>query len=130
MLGEWRRASDWTHGQGTVELPRFSTTSALELRAADARPRPGFDAGRDLDALINGPGDKALGRILQRARVDVDEEGTRAAATTAVTMRTVSMPMNPFHLVFDRPFTWAIEHAPTGTLLFVGRVLNPTKRSD
>ena len=37
---------------------------------------------------------------------------------------------HPFHLIFDRPFTWAIEHAPTGTLLFVGRVLNPTERSD
>ena len=45
-------------------------------------------------------------------------------------MRTVSLPTNPFHLVFDRPFTWAIEHAPTGTQLFAGRVLNPTKRSD
>jgi serine protease inhibitor len=45
-------------------------------------------------------------------------------------MRAVSMPLDPFHLVFDRPFTWAVEHAPTGTLLFVGRVRNPTERSD
>jgi serine protease inhibitor len=44
-------------------------------------------------------------------------------------MRVVSMPLNPFHLVFDRPFTWAIEHAPTHTQLFVGRVTNPN-RSD
>ena len=45
-------------------------------------------------------------------------------------MRTVSMPLDPFHLIFDRPFTWAIEHAPTGTVLFAGRVLNPTSRRD
>src|SRR3954453_17762124 len=126
MLGEWPDV-DWALGFGTVELPRFSTTSSLQL---DELLGLRLDAGRDLDALIEGPGDKGLGRILQRARVDVDEAGTRAAATTAVTMRTVSLPVNPFHLIFDRPFTWAVEHAPTGTQLFVGRVLNPTKRSD
>jgi len=126
MLGEWHEVQ-WRQGQGVVELPRFTTTSALELTDLLGLP---LDAGRDLDQLIDGPGDKALGRILQRARVDVDEAGTRAAATTAVTMRTVSMPMDPFHLIFDRPFTWAVEHAPTGTPLFVGRVCNPTQRSD
>ena len=91
---------------------------------------PAFEPSQDFEQLITGPGDKCLNRILQRARVDVDEAGTRAAATTVATMRAVSMPMNPFHLVFDRPFTWAVEHAPTGTLLFVGRVRNPTERSD
>jgi serine protease inhibitor len=125
MLGEWHDV-EWRTGQGVVELPRFTTTSSLELSELLGLR---FDAGHDLDELIDGPGEKALGRILQRARVDVDEAGTRAAATTAVTMRTVSLPVNPFHLIFDRPFTWAIEHAPTGTVLFAGRVRNP-KRSD
>jgi len=36
----------------------------------------------------------------------------------------------PPDFVFDRPFTWAAEHAPTGTLLFAGRVRHPTERSD
>jgi serpin B len=126
MLGEWHDVQ-WRTGHGTVELPRFTTTSSFEL---DRLLGLNLDAGHDLDALIEGPGDKALGRILQRARVDVDEEGTRAAATTAATMRVVSMPLDPFHIVFDRPFTWAVEHAPTGTPLFVGRVLNPTQRRD
>jgi len=126
MLGEFHDV-EWQRGEGTVELPRFSTTSSLELDRVLGLRLP---AGHDLDELILGPGEKGFSRILQRARVDVDEEGTEAAATTVVTMRTVSMPVNPFHLVFDRPFTWAIEHAPTGTPLFVGRVLNPTQRSD
>jgi serpin B len=124
MLGEWHDVQ-WRRGQGTVELPRFSTTSSLDL---DRLLGLSMEAGHDLDELIDGPGLKGFSRIIQRARVDVDEEGTTAAATTAVTMRAVSMPMNPFHLIFDRPFTWAIEHAPTGTLLFVGRVRNPNRR--
>lgn len=126
MLGEWHDV-EWRQGQGTVELPRFTTESSLELDRLLNLPT---EPGHDLDELISGPGKKAIGRLLQRARVDVDEAGTRAAATTAVTMRAVSMPMNPFHLIFDRPFTWAIEHAPTATQLFVGRVLNPTARRD
>jgi serpin B len=125
MLGEWhevqwRRASD-----GVVQLPRFSAESSLEL---DKLLGLNLGFGEDLDALIDGPGEKGFGRIVQRARVDVDEEGTEAAATTAVTIRAVSYSP-PFHLSFDRPFTWAIEHAPTGTVLFAGRVINPN-RSD
>ena len=95
MLGEWHDV-EWELGQGTVELPRFTTEELARARRA-ARPG-GWSPAATSTQLIEGPGDKALGRILQRARVDVDEAGTRAAATTAVTMRTVSMPMNPFHL--------------------------------
>jgi serpin B len=124
--GEWRR------GYGSVALPRFSTTSSLELADAliELGLGPAFKDGADLDELIVGPGQKALQRVLQRARVDVDEEGTRAAATTAVTARAVAYIEPSFTIVFDRPFTWAVEHAPTGTPLFVGRVRNPTERSD
>jgi serpin B len=131
MLGDWHEV-EFRDGQGTVELPRFSTTAELELTDAliDLGLGPAFEFGQDLEALVTGPGDKGLSRVLQRARVDVDEAGTKAAATTAVMARAVSMPVNPFHLIFDRPFTWAVEHAPTGTLVFVGRVLNPTERSD
>ena len=121
----------WSHGQGTVELPRFSTTSSLDLGEALVALGlgPAFVPGRELEHLVSGPGKKALGRVLQRARVDVDEQGTTAAATTAVTVRTVSLRQEAFHITFDRPFTWAVEHAPTGTQLFVGRVRNPTERS-
>jgi serpin B len=113
----------WSEGYGIVELPRFTTTSSLDLAAHLIALGLGaaFEPGTDLDELIEGPGRKALGRVVQRARVDVDEQGTRAAATTAVTARTVAFRQPAFHLVFDRPFTWAVEHAPTGAILFCGR---------
>jgi serine protease inhibitor len=126
MLGEWRPI-EWREGYGTVELPRFTTASTLDIARALGLS---FEAGRDLDELIDGPGEKWLNRVVQRARVDVDEEGTRAAATTAGIMAGVAYREPTFHIVFDRPFTWAVEHAPTGTLLFVGRVTNPTERSE
>ena len=39
-------------------------------------------------------------------------------------------PPPPFHLIFDRPFLWAVEHRATGIPLFVGRVRKPRERSD
>jgi serine protease inhibitor len=124
--------ASWSRGYGIVELPRFSRTSSNELAGTLAALGlgPAFEPGTDLDELISGPGRKALGRVVQRARVDVDDAGTRAAATTAVTARTVAFRPPEFHITFDRPFTWAVEHAPSGTILFCGRVLNPKERSD
>jgi serine protease inhibitor len=45
-------------------------------------------------------------------------------------MRVSARRQDPFHIVFDRPFSWAVEHAQSGATLFAGRVLNPTERSD
>jgi serpin B len=74
------------------------------------------------------PNDTALGRVLQNARLEVDEAGTRAAAATAITAVRVSAALDPpFELVADRPFTWAIEDPASATLLFVGVVDDPTE---
>src|SRR5262249_28907531 len=88
-----------------------------------------FEPGPDLAGLFAGPPeDTALGRVLQNARLEVDEEGTRAAAATAVTAVRVSAAVDPpFQLVADRPFTWAIQDTTSGTLLFVGVVDDPTE---
>jgi serine protease inhibitor len=121
--------------EGTIELPRFSAQFGVELTGplVELGLGPAFEPGGDLEALFTGPGAKSLDQVFQRARADVDERGTRAAAVTVVTARAVSFNPNeppPFHIVFDRPFLWAVEHRPTGALLFVGRVHTPVERSD
>jgi serine protease inhibitor len=115
---------------GSIALPRFSAQSNLEL--GDALKTlglgPAFEPGPDFDELFTGPGAKALGRVLHRARVDVDERGTRAAAVTVVTAIAVAYRAEtPFELRLDRPFLWAIEDRRTGTLLFLGIVTDPTQ---
>jgi serine protease inhibitor len=68
--------------------------------------------------------------VLQSARVDVDERGTRAAAVTVVTaIATAYRPETPFELRLDRPFLWAIEDRRTGTILFLGIVTDPREES-
>jgi serine protease inhibitor len=131
---------DWdalptSNRRGTIALPRFRAASDLELSDALTALglRPVFTEGRDFDGLFSGGEPKALGRVLQSARVDVDERGTRAAAVTVVTAIAVSAPYRPeppFELRLDRPFLWAIEDRSTGTLLFLGIVTDPTQTSE
>jgi serpin B len=66
--------------------------------------------------------------VIHEAYIDVDEEGTEAAAATAVVMRlTSAMPTQPVELTIDRPFIFVIRDRPTGIVLFMGRVTDPTK---
>ncbi len=132
--GDWRGLA-FRQRPGRVELPRFSAESKLALTEPlqALGLGPAFEPGWDFEDLLVGPGEKWLGEVLQRARADVDERGTKAAAVTVVTLRAAAMlrePLPPFHIVFDRPFTWAVEHAASGTVLFLGRVHHPTERSD
>ena len=94
---------------GTVALPRLRLRSKLELSGAlkALGLGPAFVPGTDFEDLFEGPGYKSLSRVLHGARVDLDEQGTRAAAVTVVTARAVSMPLDPpppFDLRLDRPF--------------------------
>ena len=115
---------------GSIAVPRFSAQSSLEL--ADALKalglEPAFTPSADFDGLISG-GAKAISRVLHSARVDVDEQGTRAAAVTAVIMELSASRGGPFDLRLDHPFLWAIEDRATGTLLFLGIVTDPGEES-
>jgi serpin B len=115
------------HREGRVALPRLRLESSLSLRdpLIALGLGPAFEPGGDFENLFQGQGPKALGRVLQRARVDVDEHGTRAVAVTTVTAVLTSLGPEPFDLRLDRPFLWAIEHRPTGTPLFLGIVTDP-----
>jgi serine protease inhibitor len=129
------RIDDWSALQtqpraGSIAVPRFSAASSLDL--ADALKAlglgPAFEPSHDFDSLIAGGEPKALDRVLHTARVDVDEQGTRAAAVTVVTgIATAAFGGGPFELRLDRPFLWAVEDRRTGTLLFLGIVTDPTQ---
>lgn len=67
--------------------------------------------------------DLHISRVKQKAFIDVHELGTEAAAATSVTISVTSMP--PV-MRFDRPFLFAIRERSTGTILFIGRVGDPS----
>jgi serpin B len=63
-----------------------------------------------------------ISRVKQKAFVEVDEEGTRAAAVTSVEVGVTSAPPT---FVVDRPFVFAIRERLSGALLFTGVVRDP-----
>jgi len=75
---------------------------------------------------INGTRDLFISDVVHKAFVAVDEEGTEAAAATAVVMVESAMPMEPVEFTVDRPFVFFIRDLQTGTVLFVGRILDPS----
>ena len=66
--------------------------------------------------------------VFHKTYIALDEKGTEAAAATAVAMMRSTAriePAKPVEVIVDRPFLFAIQHAPTGTCLFLGQVTDP-----
>jgi serpin B len=68
-----------------------------------------------------------ISEVIHEAYIAVDEEGTEAAAATAVVMRATSAPLETVQLTIDRPFVFALRDLETGALLFLGRVMDPSQ---
>lgn len=83
----------------------------------------GFCAGAAFDGIAPG---LFITDALHGAKVIVDEKGTEAAAATTTGFATSEPPPPDLDVDADHPFLWTIVHEPTGTLLFVGRVTDPT----
>jgi serpin B len=83
-----------------------------------------FSPSADFSGM-NGNHELYITDVVHKAFVSVDEAGTEAAAATAVIVGVTSMPMEPVTVNIDRPFIFMIRDIETGSLLFMGRVLNP-----
>lgn len=85
-----------------------------------------FSDTADFSGIADEP--LRIGSVLQKARLTADEEGTKAAAATAVSMVAMAMPM-PEEIVefnMNRPFVMAVVHEESGAVCFAGVVTNPT----
>jgi serpin B len=110
-----------------LSLPKFSFESGLGLaKTLIQMGMPSAFGNADFSGMT---GDRALfiSDVLHKAFVAVDEKGTEAAAATAVIMAELAAPVEdePIVMKLDRPFIFMIRDQETGTILFVGRVLNP-----
>jgi serpin B len=113
-----------------LSMPKFKfrmqsgLTQALETLGMKAAFDPGtadFSGMTKQETLY-------ISDVIHEAYIDVDEEGTEAAAATAVVMKlTAAMPTEQVLLTIDRPFLFAIRDRATGAILFLGRVTDPTK---
>jgi len=74
---------------------------------------------------IGGSGDLAVSALVHKAFIEVTEKGTEAAAATGAVMELTSYSPLPTAVTVDRPFLFAIRDRETGTILFLGRVMDP-----
>ena len=111
-----------------LAMPKYEFTSDFSLKKAlTALGMPvAFSGGADFSGM-DGQRDLYISDVIHKAFVSVDEAGTEAAAATAVAMVTTSLPLDVVSMTVDRPFIFLIRDIQTGTILFVGRVLDPTK---
>ena len=107
-----------------VFLPRFGMSWGFELsRTLIAMGMGAAFGGADFSGM-DGTTSLFIDKVLHKAFVDVNEEGTEAAAATAVIMAR-SMPPPPVTFCADHPFLFLIRDNKTGSILFLGRVLEP-----
>jgi serpin B len=113
-------------GEVNLAIPKFEFDSEFNLNKA-LQAMGMTDAFSD-SADFSGITDKvdlAISDVIHKAFVSVDEEGTEAAAATAVIMTETSMPTEIGDVTIDHSFIFLIRDIQTGTTLFIGRVINP-----
>ncbi len=123
----------WTGGLRSREvrvfLPKFKMTwqAGLNGMLAAMGMKDAFTMKADFSGM-DGTKDLYISAVLHKAFVEVNEEGTEAAAATGVVMSLkAAMPEPPPEFRADRPFLFLIRENKTGSVLFLGRVSDPTK---
>jgi serpin B len=112
--------------EGTLALPRFKleydVTLNDPLKALGMR-----HAFEDADFSEMASEPLFVSQVKQKSFVEVNEEGTEAAAVTTVAMQTsaIMKPIKPFEMIVDRPFLFVIADDQTKSILFMGVIYDP-----
>ncbi|MEH1970896.1 serpin family protein [Nostoc sp.] len=112
--------------KGFIRLPRFKTDYEVTLN--DALKTLGMEEAFSNKANFSGMGKNfAISQVKHKTFVEVNEEGTEAAAATSVGIVATSLrdEPEPFRMIVDRPFFCAIRDNQTGSLLFMGSIIEP-----
>ena len=134
MNADWR--TTWNAGEPRVRqrpvilsLPKWTARKPLGLNAAleSLGMKRAFVPGEADLSGMDGTRDLFVSAVVHEGFVEVSEEGTEAAAATAVVVATRSaiIPDEPLELKADRPFAWAVVERATGAVLFAGTVTDP-----
>jgi serpin B len=113
-----------------VYMPKFKLEAEYDLSSQmkELGVELAFDSDHaDLSGIADiKPNNLYVGFATHKAFVDVNEEGTEAAAATAIGVETTSAPANPTVFRADHPFVFLIQDNETGLVLFMGRLSDPS----
>jgi serpin B len=111
-----------------VYLPRFKMEASYGMGGMLSEmgmPDAFSEKLADFSGMTGRP-NLYIGKVIHKARIEVNEEGSEAAAATGVIMVEKAMMMEKVVFRADHPFFFIIVHNPTGAILFIGRLSNPS----
>ena len=127
-----RSISSESYWKVSVFVPRFEFTQAIKLNDTlkAMGMKQAFDPREaDFSHMLDDKRERLfISAVVHKAFVSTDENGTEAAAATAVVMARATAimdPQKPVTFRADRPFVFVIRHNKTGAVLFMGRVADP-----
>jgi len=125
-LDEWLDSLQWKKVK--VFLPKFKVSTGFELSKTlkNMGMPDAFNDDADFSGM-DGTKELYIKSIIHKAFVDVNEKGTEAAAATAVFVGTRGLPPPTPIFRADHPFIFLIRHNSSGSILFMGRVVNPVE---
>ncbi len=111
-----------------LSLPRFRIETGMDLVNLLKALGMTLAFGGDADfSGMDGTGGLHIAHVMHKTYIDVGENGTEAAASTGVVMVDAGMYQVDMSVSADRPFLYFVRDQPTGAILFMGRVLDPSK---
>lgn len=126
-----QKLQQWAEGlrpqEVQVYLPRFKMTAQFGLKETlqQLGMRQAFDAGKADFSGIASQDELFISAVIHKAYVEVNEEGTEAAAATGVVVGVRSLPPPPVIFRADRPFVFLIRDRESGAILFLGQLIEP-----
>jgi serpin B len=126
----WQRVTKPGFGRrdGTLVLPKFKLEYSVELNQPlmSLGIKTAFTEKADFSGISDRP--LFISEARQKTFVQIDEQGTEAAAVTGIAVPGSALeidPPKPFEMTVDRPFLFLIEDQETGTILFMGVIYDP-----
>jgi len=125
-LSNWNL--DFNETEVNVEIPKFKFERKYDLvkYLVDMGISDAFMGGIADFSGMDGTNLLFIGKAIHQSFIEVNEEGTEAAAATAIIMELTAMP-DTKDFIADHPFIFLIQHEETGAILFMGKVANPAE---
>ncbi|XP_059802732.1 neuroserpin [Hypanus sabinus] len=123
LIDEW--ASSVKKQKVEVFLPRFKVMQNVDLKEilASLGILDLFNVNADLSAMT-GKKELYISKAIHSSYIEVNEEGSEAAAASEMVAVSRMLTLNP-QVIVDHPFFFLIRNKKTGTILFMGRVMHP-----
>ena len=130
-IDNWKQwNSALSEKNGTILLPTFQLEyeALLNEFLVNLGMTTAFAHNANFSKMIEETTSLAISEVKQKTFIEVNEEGTEAAAITSVAIAETSAPADSFYMKVNRPFLMAITDDETGTILFMGAIANPIER--